>query len=452
MVQFPSIYIIILLSCIQNTCSFQLQYKYKRHEHQQKKNSLFATKISKPSIPIASTTQDENYALNKKYDNDDDNDNDNDDDNYNWDFLDAVYLITCDKEEANNKDENVDDELSRLNGVKEILNNINLLDKVQIINFETDDTDRVRGCYTSHIEIINKAKNDIIDNQKSSNDDNKSLSWKNILPSLEALFTDTNGNGNDNSNTRKEEVDEKENKQKYVLILEDNLSISIKNFTPKLLSSISSFLKNENTNDINIVHLSYTPFIPNFYIQKSEEKNIIQLNCGEQSALGTTAYILSTNGINTLLENDTSNNGYYGLAIPDVMTEIFTSKRYAVYPIPFIRNFDVKSLVNPQLDTLRTLLFIPSIYTIFENILVFTGLSTNVLLPLFIAFIGFVSVYSIGYSIDNIQLLLMNNGFENTDLSFGNIMLSILSGFISIFSLGIIAFGIALAPKPSNDQ
>ena len=117
--------------------------------------------------------------------------------------------------------------------------------------------------------------------------------------------------------------------------------------------------------------------------------------------------------------------------------------------VPFIRNVDIKSLVNPQLDTLRTVLFIPSIYSLFENTLVFTGLSTNTLLPIFVASVGFLSVYSIGYSIDSVKILL-NGGLS--DLSFGNVLLSLVFGGISIISLGIIAVGVALAPKPSPDD
>ena len=86
------------------------------------------------------------------------------------------------------------------------------------------------------------------------------------------------------------------------------------------------------------MHLSYTPFIPNFYIQKMDE-NVIQLNCGEQSALGTTAYILSTNGINKILDIDKEKGGYYGKAIPDVMTEVFTSQRFSIYPVSLITSF-----------------------------------------------------------------------------------------------------------------
>ena len=117
--------------------------------------------------------------------------------------------------------------------------------------------------------------------------------------------------------------------------------------------------------------------------------------------------------------------------------------------VPFIRNVDIKSLVNPQLDTLRTLLFIPSIYSLFENALVFTELSTNTLLPIFVASLGLLSVYSIGYSVDSVRLLL-NGGLG--ELSFGNVLLSLIFGGISIISLGVIAVGIALAPKPSPDD
>ena len=61
-----------------------------------------------------------------------------------WSFLDSVYLIHC---------PNGDTDGTRIKSTKSILDDINLLESVTIKEFETDDEDRVRGCYTSHVSV-----------------------------------------------------------------------------------------------------------------------------------------------------------------------------------------------------------------------------------------------------------------------------------------------------------
>jgi hypothetical protein len=60
-----------------------------------------------------------------------------------WDFVDDVFLITTTQKEN-----------SRLDRTKEQLEKVNLWDRVKVRTFKPDDADRVRGCYTSHIAVL----------------------------------------------------------------------------------------------------------------------------------------------------------------------------------------------------------------------------------------------------------------------------------------------------------
>ena len=107
-------------------------------------------------------------------------------------------------------------------------------------------------------------------------------------------------------------------------------------------------------------HLSYIPYVPNLTVTKTPTNpNVVQLTCGVGSALGTTAYLISSTALSTITAHH-SIRGYYA-AIPDVMAELFPSSRYAARPAPFLRTPDAPSLVNPRLDALRTSLFRPEV-------------------------------------------------------------------------------------------
>jgi len=305
---------------------------------------------------------------------------------YDWSFLDAVYLITCPNAEGGS---------NRLDRAKNILDKVDLLDGVKIKQFETDDENRIRGCYTSHMAVLREA-----------------------------------------SSTGK----------KMILVLEDNLSIS-NNLSFSLLDSLKQFLFENKIDDssFDMIHLSYTPFVPNFVVKRSHYENVIQLDCGIGSALGTTAYIISESGIQSMLRKDESMGGYYDAPIPDVMTQCFDTTRYALYPAPFLRSSNTKSLINPQLDTLRQLLFQPAVYTAFVNLLVFTQLGTNTVFPIIVASLILLSLWSMQTSIDA-AIQILQTGMYN-----GNILLPVLSALFSIFSLAVIAVGVVIAPKSEDD-
>ena len=133
-----SIPIILLLSSILNVHPFQQSiHKTRNYNHRREKHALKAVKSPslKKTIPSSKTlviASKQSYELNNDLDNiiqeyDEQSNQDflqeGKSKEYNWDFLDAVYLITCDNDTT---------EDSRLNRVRGILDDINLLDKVQI--------------------------------------------------------------------------------------------------------------------------------------------------------------------------------------------------------------------------------------------------------------------------------------------------------------------------------
>ena len=56
-----------------------------------------------------------------------------------WDFVDSVFLITCPSADGSNE---------RLQRAQEVLTSVGLGNCVEVREFDRDDTDRVRGCYT----------------------------------------------------------------------------------------------------------------------------------------------------------------------------------------------------------------------------------------------------------------------------------------------------------------
>lgn len=66
-----------------------------------------------------------------------------------WSFLDAAYLITCPDDDGSNP---------RLDRVLPLLRQVGLGDLVEVRSFERDDADRIRGCYSSHISVLQEAQ------------------------------------------------------------------------------------------------------------------------------------------------------------------------------------------------------------------------------------------------------------------------------------------------------
>ena len=102
----------------------------------------------------------------------------------------------------------------------------------------------------------------------------------------------------------------------------------------------------------------------------------------------------------------------------------------------------MKSLVNPQLDSLREVLFVPAISLNVQSVLAETGLNTNALLPLTIVVLLLVSAISGKTTLDAILQILNTGSYD------GFVLIPAVSSIFSVFSLLIVGQGIALAPKP----
>lgn len=312
--------------------------------------------------------------------NNNDNDTTNDPKDFNWSFLEKAYIITCPNADPNGE---------RLTNAKSILAGVGLDDGiVEVKEFATDDEDRIRGCYTSHISVIQDAIGDISaattaaagggDRKRNGTPDVAEL-WRQFL----ALVGDNDADTADEQQEMKQL--RQKDKESYVLILEDNIG-SNGSLNNSILQSISTFLSSTDY-PTDMFHLSYIPYVPNLTVTKTPNNNnnnnksnrnhVVQLTCGTGSALGTTAYIISSTALQTLSTHHTQ-NGYYA-AIPDIMAELFPTTRYASNPTPFLRSPSTTSLVNPQLDDLRSLLFRPAIVSVVQDVLVETGLETNTL-------------------------------------------------------------------------
>lgn len=244
-----------------------------------------------------------------------------------WDFMDDIYLITTTSKDT-----------TRLDQTKIELGKVGLLDKVKIRTFTPDNEDRVRGCYTSHI---------------------------NILTEVQKSF---------------------KNKKNYkVLILEDNLEVT-KRMNNNVLASVNSFMKEKDMNNEkwDVFHLAYMMYVPGLSLKKLNtgdewSNNIVKLFSNSESSIGTSAYVISKTGVDSVLLKH-KESGFVE-AIPNIMALLFPNSRYAAYPMIFHRAGKINSLVNPQLDSFRKIMFSPAMYTTWETLMVSTGLQNNQLFP-----------------------------------------------------------------------
>ncbi|KAG7347331.1 hypothetical protein IV203_016036 [Nitzschia inconspicua] len=350
-----------------------------------------------------------------------------------WSFLDGVYLIHCPNGNA---------AAQRLSSTERILNNVNLLDMTILKEFQTDDENRIRGCYTSHLSVYRDILRD--ENNNSNNNNNNRPIFDFRLPfsgSNFVLFNDRT----DQRNNRLGSADKK------VLILEDNLALNGSGgsdsgnsiISQKAINSIATFVESNSSWDV--MHLAYIPYVPDLQISRTDNKDIVKLSTGTGSALGTTAYIINTQAMQRLVQEDDENG--FQLPIPDVMAKLFGESRYASNPTLFVRAPSTKSLVNPQLDDLREILFQPVVTAFAQRLLVWTGLSTNALLPIVVAALLTASIASIQTTVESIFQYWNTGSFD------GPWIVPLLSIPLSLFSLALIVQGALLAPpKQDNSQ
>lgn len=160
------------------------------------------------------------------------------------DIADCGYLITC---------PNGDPGSERLNRAKAIMGKLGLMDIVEVKEFQTDDEDRIRGCYNSHIEIYKEIAAKYAGSEDYS-----------------------------------------------VLVLEDNVSESPQ-LSQSTVSNLASF-QSQRSGDWDMLHLAYIMYVPGLQVTRTEMDGVVSLSTGEQAALGTTAYVISKRGVDALLE------------------------------------------------------------------------------------------------------------------------------------------------------
>ena len=349
-----------------------------------------------------------------------------------WSFIDAAYVITCPQADGSNP---------RLDRAWSQLQAVGLDTRCEVREFQPDDEDRIRGCYTSHISVLEAAA---------------------------ARFAD-------------KPADEPLN----ILVLEDNLSISPR-ISQGTLDSIKRFLSAGSTMGArDMVHLAYimcappprlttthgevatlscapgaeSPFgvsarllpfsgcaalcryVPGLSVETiPSEEHVVRLKCNADSVLGTTAYIISRSGLDAIMAEH-RRAGYVD-AIPNVMARLFPESRFAAFPMPLHRAATVKSLVNGQLDNLRALIFQPQVYTQWERLLVSTGQSTNVLFPSLCALL-FIGAFAGGG--EAVTSILAAARGEQVSLG-----LPLFSAALSAACLVVLGYGLALAPQPET--
>jgi len=276
-----------------------------------------------------------------------------------WSFIDDIYLITTNAQ---------GDRLAR---TMEELASVGInRERVKVRVFKPDDEDRVRGCYTSHIAIMEEIKNTAAKNRKKS----------------------TKSGG--------------------TLVLEDNLEATVRfNSNPAaVVNSVEQYLeKSCKPGDWDVFHLGYMMYVPGLQVKRltsesktgSVENNIVQLFSSPGTSVGTSAYLISKSGVDAVLAFHRK-NGYQNDAIPNIMALLFPESRFAPFPMVFHRAATVGSLVNPQLDDFRKIMFSPAIYTTWESLMVSTGWSTNKLFPsVLVTFVvTFIAVIASAFSSD----------------------------------------------------
>jgi hypothetical protein len=259
----------------------------------------------------------------------------------NWDFLDGIYLITT---------EGGDERVSR---TRQQLEKVGMWGKVQVRTFKTDDEDRVRGCYTSHMNVLGDVAKTM-----AGKDDYK------------------------------------------ILVLEDNLETTAR-MSPDTVDKVNEFLEKESgSGGFDVFHLAYMMYVPGLFLKDIKEVNVRKMYTDASSAVGTSAYIVSKRGVDAMLRNHKSRG--FTEAVPNVMSRLFPDSRYAAYPMVFHRAGKINSLVNPQLDDFRKVMFTPAMYTNWEKLMVGTGLQNNQLFP------GL--VITLLFSVLAATLSVLNNG------------------------------------------
>ena len=178
----------------------------------------------------------------------------------------------------------------------------------QTMEFDTDDEDRIRGCYNSHISVLRQARREL-SNPTPNNP-------------FDALRFIMNGESPPNDDD-----------DYAALIIEDNISLSPL-LTQSTLDNLSAF-STLRLGQWDMLHLAYIMYVPGLVVGRTGEEGVVSLTTTGQAALGTTCYVISKRGVDAILSHHDENG--YKMPIPDLMALLFPESRYAANPMPFHR-------------------------------------------------------------------------------------------------------------------
>ena len=112
---------------------------------------------------------------------------------------------------------------------------------------------------------------------------------------------------------------------------------------------------------------------------RNRRRSVVRMRADAQASVGTSAYVISRSGVDAFLAHHAAHG--YTEAVPNVMATLFPATRFAAYPMPLHRAAGVGSLVNPQMDDFRKIMFAPAMVGVWERLMVATGLQNNQLFP-----------------------------------------------------------------------
>jgi hypothetical protein len=161
------------------------------------------------------------------------------------------------------------------------------------------------------------------------------------------------------------------------IVVEDNLEVTQRCSTD-VIDAVAHFVSAPINQGWEVFHLAYMMYVPGLSLHKIGG-SVVQMQANAQSSVGTSAYIISKSGVEKFLSNHAQKG--YTEAVPNIMAELFPTTRYAAYPMPLHRAAKIGSLVNPQMNDFRKVMFNPVLYGAWERLMVATGLQNNQLFP-----------------------------------------------------------------------
>ncbi|CAE8653184.1 unnamed protein product, partial [Polarella glacialis] len=117
--------------------------------------------------------------------------------------------------------------------------------------------------------------------------------------------------------------------------------------------------------------------------------------------LGTTAYLVSRGAMEAMVAAD-SRIGYSGIPIDDLLARLYPGSTYGAFPAPLHRG-NAPSLINPDQQLFRAVMYDPRVVQNVEQALVATGLSSSQLVW---AFLATMAAWTVGVTLPVVNALL----------------------------------------------